>query len=148
VYFLISEENMKRMLRLPYVTVGSDGASIAPTPTFEKFGMVHPRTYGTFARVLGKYVREDSLFSLEEAVHRMSALPALRLGLQRRGELKPGNFADLVVFNPATIQDHATFTDPHQFATGVVHVFVNGKPVLANGEHTGAKPGRIIRNKK
>lgn len=148
VYFLISEQNMKRMLQLPYVTFGSDGASIAPTPTFENFGMVHPRTYGTFARVLGKYVREDSLFTLEEAVHRMSALPAQRLGLQKRGELKPGNFADLVVFNPETIQDHATFTEPHQFASGVQHVFINGKQVLANGEHTGAKPGRIIRNTK
>lgn len=148
VYFLISEQNMKRMLQLPYVTFGSDGASIAPTSTFKDFGMVHPRTYGTFARVLGKYVREDSLFTLEEAVHRMSGLPAQRLSLQKRGELKSGNFADLVVFNPKTIQDHATFTEPHQFASGVLHVFINGKHVLANGEHTGATPGRIIRNPK
>lgn len=148
VYFLISEENMKRMLQLPYVTIGSDGASIAPTSTFEDFGMVHPRTYGTFARVLGKHVREDSLFTLEEAVHRMSGLPAQRLQLHKRGTLKVGNFADLVVFNPETIQDHATFKEPHQFASGVQHVFVNGKPVLAHGEHTGAKPGRIIRNTK
>lgn len=146
VYFLISEENMKRMLQLPYVTFGSDGASMSDDKVFEDFGMVHPRTYGTFACVLGKCVREDSLFTLEEAVHRMSALPAQRLGLQKRGALMMGNFADLVIFNPKTIQDHATFTEPHQYATGVLHVFVNGKQVLANGEHTGATPGRIIRN--
>lgn len=146
VYFLISEENMKRMLQLPYVTFGSDGASISNAKVFEDFGMVHPRTYGTFARVLGKCVREDSLFTLENAIHRLSSLPASRLGLNKRGALKVGNFADVVLFDPLTVQDHATFTEPHQYATGVVHVFVNGKQVLANGEHTGATPGRIIRN--
>lgn len=113
---------------------------------FEDFGLVHPRTYGTFARVLGKYVREDSLFTLENAVHRLSGLPASRLHLNKRGTLRVGNFADVVLFNPLTVQDHATFTEPHQYATGVVHVFINGKQVLANGEHTGATPGRIIRN--
>lgn len=148
VYFLISEENMKRMLQLPYVTFGSDGASMSNAKVFEDFGMVHPRTYGSFARVLGKYVREDSLFTLENAIHRMSTLPAQRLRLNKRGALQVGNFADVVVFNPNTIQDHATFTEPHQYATGVVHVFVNGKQVLANGEHTGSTPGRIIRNTK
>lgn len=146
VYFLISEENMKRMLQLPYVTLGSDGASMSDANVFEDFGMVHPRTYGTFARVLGKCVREDSLFTLENAVHRLSGLPASRLHLNKRGVLQVGNFADVVLFNPLTVQDQATFTEPHQYATGVVHVFINGKQVLANGEHTGATPGRIIRN--
>lgn len=146
VYFLISEVNMKRMLQLPYVTFGSDGASMSDAKVFEDFGLVHPRTYGTFARVLGKYVREDSLFTLENAVHRLSGLPASRLHLNKRGTLRVGNFADVVLFNPLTVQDHATFTEPHQYATGVVHVFINGKQVLANGEHTGATPGRIIRN--
>lgn len=144
VYFLISEANMKRMLQLPYVTFGSDGASIATTEVFKDFGMVHPRTYGTFARVLGKYVRDENLFTLEEAIHRMTALPASRLKITKRGKLAVGNYADVVVFNPTEIQDHATFTDPHQYATGVQHVFVNGKHVLENGEHTGATPGRII----
>ncbi len=146
VYFLISEANMKRMLQLPYVTFGSDGASMSDAKVFEDFGMVHPRTYGTFARVLGKCVREDSLFTLENAVHRLSGLPASRFHLNKRGVLQVGNFADVVLFNPLTVQDQATFTEPHQYATGVVHVFINGKQVLANGEHTGATPGRIIRN--
>lgn len=146
VYFLISEANMKRMLQLPYVTFGSDGASMSNAKVFEDFGMVHPRTYGTFARVLGKCVREDSLFTLENGIHRLSGLPASRLHLNKRGVLQVGNFADVVVFNPLTVQDRATFTEPHQYATGVVHVFVNGKQVLANGAHTGATPGRIIRN--
>lgn len=146
VYFLISEENMKRMLQLPYVTFGSDGASMSDAKVFEDFGLVHPRTYGTFARVLGKCVREDSLFTLENAIHRLSGLPASRLHLHKRGILTEGNFADLVLFNPLTVQDHATFTEPHQYASGVAHVFVNGKQVLANGAHTGATPGRIIRN--
>ena len=137
---------MKRMLQLPYVTFGSDGASMSHAKVFEDFGMVHPRTYGTFARVLGKCVREDSLFTLENAIHRLSSLPASRLRLHKRGTLQVGNFADVVLFNPLTVQDLATFTEPNQYATGVIHVFVNGKQVLANGEHTGATPGRIIRN--
>jgi len=146
VYFLISEENMRRMLTLPYVSFGSDGASMSPTKMFADFGMVHPRTYGTFARVLGKYVRDEKLFPLEEAIHRMTQLPASRVHIQKRGTLKPGYFADVVVFDPSTIQDHATFNEPHQYATGMKHVFVNGKQVLGNGEHTGATPGRIVRN--
>jgi N-acyl-D-amino-acid deacylase len=146
VYFLISEANMQRMLRLPFVTFGSDGASISTTKTFADFGMVHPRTYGTFAHVLGTYVREQKLFSLEDAVHRMTQLPASRVNIKKRGSLKVGYFADVVVFNPATIQDHATYEDPHQYSSGVLHVFVNGQAVLENGEHTGAMPGRIIRN--
>lgn len=144
VYFLISEENMKRMLKLPYVTFGSDGASMSTTKTFADFGMVHPRTYGTFARVLGKYVRDEKLFSLEEAIHRMTQLPVSRVHLQKRGALKPGYFADVVVLDPETIQDHATYDKPHHYATGVQHVFVNGIQVLAKGVHTGNTPGQIV----
>jgi N-acyl-D-amino-acid deacylase len=144
VYFLISEVNMKRMLQQPYVTFGSDGASMGKTRNFADWG-THPRAYGTFSRVLGKYVREEKLFSLEEAIHRLTSLPASRLGIQKRGSLRIGNFADVVVFDPATIQDHATYDDPHEYATGMLHVFVNGQQVLENGEHTNAMPGRIVR---
>jgi N-acyl-D-amino-acid deacylase len=148
LYFLISEQNMRRLLKKPYITFGSDGASISTTKTFADFGMVHPRTFGTFARILGKCVREEKLFSLAEAIHRLSALPASRLGIQNRGSLRVGNFADVVVFDPATIQDHATYDDPHEYATGMLHVFVNGQQVLENGEHKGATPGRIVRNER
>lgn len=144
VYFLISENNMRRMLRQPYVSIGSDGGAIATTPEFMNDG-THPRAYGTFARFLGKYVRDENLMTMEEGIHRITELPASRLKIQKRGSLKTGYFADVVVFDSRTIIDHATFENPHQYATGVVHVFVNGKQVIRNGEHTGAKPGRCVR---
>jgi N-acyl-D-amino-acid deacylase len=107
--------------------------------------MPHPRAYGSFARLLGKYVREENVISLEEAIHKLTALPAGNLKLDRRGHLLEGYFADVVVFDPDTIEDHATFTEPHQYATGMAHVFVNGVQVLSDGEHTGAMPGRVVR---
>ncbi len=144
LYFLMSEENMRKMLVQPYVSIGSDAGSLALTEDFVDLG-AHPRAYGTFARILGTYAREEKLFSLEEAIRRMTSLPASHLGLTKRGSLKTGNFADLVVFNPHETKDLATFEKPHQYATGVVHVFVNGHQVLRDGEHTGATPGRCIR---
>ena len=144
VYFLISESNMQRMLRQPYVSIGSDGGAIATTPDFVNDG-THPRAYGTFARFLGKYVREENLMTMEEGIRRITSLPASRLKIRKRGSLQTGYFADVVVFDAAAIIDHATFENPHQYATGVVHVFVNGKQVIRNGDHTGAKPGRCVR---
>jgi N-acyl-D-amino-acid deacylase len=143
-YFLMSEENVKRELALPWVSFGSDAGASAPEGVFLKFGG-HPRGYGTFARVLGKYVRDEHVVPLEEAIRRMTSLPAQNLSLSRRGSLDVGNYADVVVFAPATIADRATYDSPHQYATGVAHVFVNGVQVIANGEHTGAKPGRVVR---
>jgi len=105
----------------------------------------HPRAYGNFARVLGKYTREEAVLTLPEAIHKLSKLPASNLKLRERGELAEGYYADVVIFDPASIQDHATYEDPHQYATGMVHVLVNGTPVLEDGEHTGALPGRVVR---
>lgn len=144
LYFLMSEENMQRMLKQPYVSIGSDAGSLATTEDFLDLG-AHPRAYGTFARVLGKYTREEKLFTLEESIRKMTSLPASNLGLKQRGALKPGYYADVVVFDPATIRDRATFEEPHQYAEGVVHVLVNGVSVIREGEHTGAKPGRSVR---
>ncbi len=144
VYFTMFEENVRKQIALPWVSFGSDGASQAPEGVFLKSN-THPRAYGTFARVLGRYVREQNVISLEEAVRRMTSLPAGNLGLDRRGSLAVGQFADIVVFDPDTIQDHATFASPHQYSTGVLHVLVNGVQVLKDGEHTGAKPGRVVR---
>jgi N-acyl-D-aspartate/D-glutamate deacylase len=143
VYYLMSEENVKKELRKPWVSFGSDEASQAPEPPFTKSNP-HPRAYGNFARVLGRYVRDEKMLSLADAIHRLSGLPATNLGLDHRGFLKEGMFADVVVFDPATITDHATFEKPHQYATGVKHVLVNGVQVIRNGEHTGAKPGRAL----
>ncbi len=143
VYFLMSEENIKKELRQPWVSLGSDGASMAPEGVFLK-SSTHPRAYGNFARLLGKYVREEKIISLPEAVRRLTGLPATNLGLDRRGFLRAGMFADVVVFDPQTIADRATFENPHQYAVGVKHVFVNGMQVLKDGEHTGAKPGRAL----
>ena len=143
-YFLIDESNMNRMLQQSYVSVGSDAGAPALTKEFMDQGS-HPRAYGTFARILGKYVRDEKLLTLEEAIRRMTSLPAYHLKIQKRGALKSGYFADVVVFDPKKIQDHATFEDPHQYATGVSQVFVNGVQVLRDGEHTGKKPGRCIR---
>jgi N-acyl-D-amino-acid deacylase len=144
VRFTMSEENVRKKIVLPWVTFCSDGGSVAPEPPFTN-SQPHPRSYGTFARVLGKYVREEKLISLEEAIHRLTELPATNLRLRERGRLAPGYFADVVVFDPERITDKATFEKPHQLAEGVVHVFVNGGQVLRNGEHTGAKPGRFVR---
>lgn len=143
VYFMMSEENIKKQLRLPWVSLGSDAGSMAPEGVFLK-SSDHPRAYGNFARLLGKYVRDEKVISLQEAVRRLSGLPAMNLGLDHRGFLKEGMFADVVVFDPATIADRATFEQPHQYAIGVKHVFVNGVQVLKDGEHTGAKPGRAL----
>ncbi|MGH9900296.1 MAG: N-acyl-D-amino-acid deacylase family protein [Pyrinomonadaceae bacterium] len=143
VYFLMNEENLKKQLRQPWVSFGSDGASMAPEGAFLK-SATHPRAYGNFARVLGKYVREEKIIPLAEAVRRLSGLPATNLGLDHRGFLKEGMFADVVVFDPRTIADRATFENPHQYAVGVRHVFVNGAQVLRDGEHTNAKPGRAL----
>jgi N-acyl-D-aspartate/D-glutamate deacylase len=143
VYFLMSEENLRKQVRLPWVSFGADESSQAPEGVFLKSNP-HPRAYGNFARLLARYVREEKLVPLSEAIRRLAALPAQNLSLDRRGLLKPGYFADVVVFDPAKIQDHATFEKPHQYSTGVVHVFVNGVHVLKNGEHTGAAPGRVL----
>jgi N-acyl-D-amino-acid deacylase len=143
VYFLMAEENLEKELRQPWVSLGSDGASMAPEGVFLK-SSTHPRAYGNFARLLGKYVREQKVISLTEAVRRLTGLPATNLGLDRRGFLRVGMFADVVVFDPATIADRATFENPHQYSVGVMHVFVNGAQVLKDGEHTGAKPGRAL----
>ena len=144
VFFLMSEDNVRKQLRLPWVSFGSDAASMSPEAPFT-LSSTHPRAYGNFARLLGRYVRDEKLVSLEEAVRRLSALPAENLGLDRRGRLAPGMFADVVVFDPATIADRATFEKPHQYAVGMRHVFVNGVPVLKDGEHTGATPGRALK---
>lgn len=144
IYFLMSEDNVRKQLKLDWVSFGSDEASLAPEGNFLRSNP-HPRAYGNVARLLGKYVRDEKIIPLESAVRRLSALPAENLKLDRRGSLRPGNFADIVIFDPARIQDHATFEKPHQYATGVRDVFVNGVQVLKNGEHTDAKPGRVVR---
>ena len=144
VYFLMSEENVKKQIRLPYMSFGSDAGAPAAEGVFLR-SSTHPRAYGNFARLLGKYVREEKVIPLEEAVRKLTSLPAGNLKIKKRGMLKPGFFADIVIFNPETIQDHATFEQPHQYASGVEHVFVNGVQVLKNGEHTGATPGRFVR---
>jgi N-acyl-D-amino-acid deacylase len=134
------------MLKQPYITFGSDGASMGNTKTFADWG-THPRAYGTFARVLGKYVREEKLFSLEEAIHRLSQLPASRLGIEKRGSLQTGNYADVVIFDAEKIKDKATFDNPRVYAEGVEYVLVNGTLVLKEGKHTGALPGRAVYGK-
>jgi N-acyl-D-amino-acid deacylase len=143
-YFGMSEDNVRREMTLPWVSFGSDASSQAPEGIFLK-SSTHPRAYGNFARVLGKYVREEKLIPLQEAVRRLAALPAANLGISDRGTLRVGNFADLAIFDPATIRDNATFARPQQYATGMRHVFVNGVQVLRDGEHTGATPGRFVR---
>jgi N-acyl-D-amino-acid deacylase len=143
-YFMMSEENIKRQLVLPYLSFGSDAESPATEGVFLK-SSTHPRAYGNFARVLGKYVRDDKVITMEEAIRKLTSLPASNLKIQKRGSLQVGYYADLAIFDPAKIQDHATFENPHQYSTGMVHVFVNGTQVLAEGEHTGATPGRVVR---
>jgi N-acyl-D-amino-acid deacylase len=144
VYFLMSEENVRKEIKLPWVSFGSDAGSLAPEGVFLKANS-HPRAYGNFARLLGRYVREEKLVPLAEAIRRLTSFPAETLKLNRRGWLKTGYFADVVVFDPAKVRDDATFDKPHQYSSGVVHVIVNGVPVLKDGEHTGAKPGRVVR---
>ncbi len=144
IFFLISEDNVKKMLAMHYVSICSDGASI---PAEEPFinDPTHPRTYGSFARLLGKYVRDEQVMTLQEAVSRLTSLPASNLKLIKRGSLQVGNYADVVIFNPDSVRDKATFDEPHQYAEGILHVFVNGVQVLDNGNHTGLTPGRCIR---
>ncbi|MFQ5791040.1 MAG: amidohydrolase family protein [Acidobacteriota bacterium] len=144
VYFLMSEENLKKQIAVPWVSFGSDGSSLAPEGVFLK-SSTHPRAYGNFARLLGKYVREDKVIPVEEAIRRLTSLPAGHLKIRDRGRLAPHYYADVVVFDPNTIRDHATYEEPHQYSTGVVHVWVNGEQVLRYGEHTGATPGRVVR---
>ncbi len=144
VYFLMSEENVRKQIKLPWVSFNSDAASLASEGVFLRSNP-HPRAYGNFARLLGKYVREEKLIPLEEAIRRLTSFPAETFKLDRRGALQPGHFADIVVFDPVKIHDHATFEKPHQYATGVSDVFVNGVQVIKDGEHTGAKPGQVVR---
>ena len=143
IYLVMSEENVKKEIAKPWISFCSDEASQAPEGVFLKSNP-HPRAYGSFVRVLGKYVRDEKVITLPEAIRRLSAFPATNLGLDHRGMLKEGMFADVVAFDPATITDHATFEKPHQYGTGVKHVFVNGVQVIKDGEHTGAKPGRAL----
>jgi N-acyl-D-amino-acid deacylase len=144
VYFLMTEENIKKQIKLPYMSFGSDAGTMSPEGVFSK-SSTHPRAFGNFARLLGKYVREENVISLEEAIYKLTGLPASNLKIQKRGQLKNGYFADVVVFDPNEISDHATFENPMQYATGVEHVWVNGTHVLENGNHTGAYGGRFVK---
>jgi N-acyl-D-amino-acid deacylase len=144
VFFLMSEDNVRKQVKLPWVSLGSDASSMAPEGVFLK-SSTHPRAYGNFARFLGRYVRDEKLVPLPDAIRRLTSLPAANLGLKDRGLLKVGAFADVVAFDPATIADKATFEQPHQYAVGMRHVLVNGVPVLRDGEHTGATPGRALK---
>ncbi|HYC32053.1 MAG TPA: D-aminoacylase [Gemmatimonadales bacterium] len=146
VFFSMSEDNVRKALRTPWVSFGSDGSAFTladSTPT----NSTHPRAYGNFARLLGRYVRDERLLPLAEAIRRLTSLPATNLGLHRRGRLVPGAYADVVVFDPATIADRATYDAPHQYAAGVRHVVVNGIPALRDGQVTGARPGRVVRGR-
>jgi N-acyl-D-amino-acid deacylase len=144
VYFSMSEENVKKQIALPWMSFCSDAGSYSPEGVFLKTS-THPRAYGNFARLLGKYVRDEKVIPLEEAVYKLTSLPAGNLRIKKRGSLKTGYYADLAIFDPAKIQDNATFEKPQQYASGMVHVFVNGVQVLKDGEHTGALPGRVVR---
>ena len=143
-YFIMSEDNVRRKIAQPWMAFGSDAESLAPEGVFLESNP-HPRAYGTFARLLGKYVRDEGVITLPEAVRRLTSFPAGNLGLEGRGRVEVGFFADVIVFDPATISDHATYAEPHQYSTGVQHVLVNGVPVLLDGDHTGATPGRFVR---
>jgi len=144
IYFLMSEDNIRKQVVLPWVSFGSDEESSAPEGVFTRYNQ-HPRAYGNFSRVLAKYVRDEKLMPMAEAIRKLAGLPAANLGMAKRGTIKVGNYADLAIFDPEKIQDHATFDQPRQYTTGMVHVFVNGVAVLKDGEHTGAKPGRVVR---
>jgi N-acyl-D-amino-acid deacylase len=144
IYYLMSEENIKKKITLPYMSFGSDAGSFAAEGKRLE-SSTHPRAYGNFSRLLSKYVREKQYISLEEAIRKLTSLPAQKIKIKGRGRLAPGYFADVVIFDPETIEDHATFENPHQYASGMLHVFVNGKQVLKDGEHTGAMPGMVVR---
>jgi len=144
IYFMMSEDNVKKKIAKPWMAFGSDAESLAPEGNF-LLSNPHPRAYGTFARLLGKYVRDETVISLQEAVRRLTSLPAGNLKIRERGALQAGNFADVVVFDPRTIRDNATYAEPHQYASGMRDVIVNGVPVLLDGEHTGATPGRFVK---
>ncbi len=144
VYFLMSEENVRRKVALPWMAFDSDAESGGQGGVFDNWNP-HPRAYGNFARLLGKYVRDEQVVPLKEAIRRLTSFPAENLRIERRGSLEPGNFADVTIFNPDSITDHATYDSPRQYATGMIHVFVNGEQVLRDGEHTGALPGRVVR---
>ncbi len=144
VYFSMSEDNIKKEIALPWMSFCSDGKSMAPEGVFLK-SATHPRAYGNFARLLGKYVRDEKVITLENAIYKLTTLPATNMKIEKRGALKEGFYADIVVFDPAKVQDHSTFDNPHQLSTGMNHVFVNGVQVLKDGEHTGATPGRVVR---
>ena len=143
-YFMMSEENVKKQIALPWMSFGSDEGSYSTEGVFLKSNP-HPRAYGTFSRVIGKYCRDEKLITLQEAIRKLSKLPATNLKLKNRGELKVGYYADITIFDPAKIKDNSTFDKPHQYSTGMMHVFVNGIQVLKDGEHTGAKPGRFVK---
>jgi len=143
-YFLMSEENVRAQTALPWMSFGSDAGAPAAEGVFLRSN-THPRAYGNFARLLGRYVRDEGVITLPEAVRRLTSLPAANLALRERGSLRAGYYADVVVFDPARIQDRSTFPEPHQYSTGVRDVLVNGVPVLAAGEPTGATPGRVVR---
>ncbi|MDH5501884.1 MAG: amidohydrolase family protein, partial [Gammaproteobacteria bacterium] len=143
-YVLMSEDNVRRKVAKPWISFGSDAGALAAEGAF-LLSNPHPRAYGTFARVLGKYSRDEGVIPLKEAIRRLTSLPAYNINIRQRGELTEGFFADVIVFDPDRITDHATFEDPHRYATGMDHVFVNGVHVLKWGEHTGAMPGRVVR---
>jgi len=143
-YFIMSEDNVKRKISQPWVAFDSDAGSLAPEGVF-LLTNPHPRAYGNFARLLGKYVRDEQVITQQEAICRLTSFPANNLRIRERGILKEGYFADIAIFDAGSVQDHATFAEPHQYATGVSHVIVNGVPVLLNGEHTGATPGRFVK---
>jgi N-acyl-D-amino-acid deacylase len=144
VYFSMSEDNLKKEMALPWMSFCSDGRSMAPEGVFLK-SATHPRAYGNFARLLGKFSRDEKVIPLEDAIYKLTTLPATNMKIEKRGALKEGFYADVVVFDPSKIQDHSTFQDSHQYSTGMSHVFVNGVQVLKDGEHTGATPGRVVR---
>ncbi len=146
IYFMMSEYNVRRQIVLPYMTFGSDGTAVSAEGVFLKSNL-HPRGYGNFVRVFARYVRDEKLLTIEDAVRRMTAQAAAVLGLHDRGQLRTGYYADIVVFDPASIQDHATYAKPHQYATGVSHVIVNGIEALRDGEPTTARPGRVVRGR-
>jgi N-acyl-D-amino-acid deacylase len=144
IFFLMSENNMKRMLKLPYVSIGSDAAAYAAEPPDIEDG-IHPRAYGSFAKLLSDYVRDQPVLTLEDAIRKMTSLPASNLKLKKRGQIATGYFADLAIFDKDKVEDKATYEQPHQYAEGMIHVFVNGTQVLKDGNHTGARPGRALR---